>query len=165
MLVDAIENGLVRRVVEYSVMAFFIYKFILSVKYHEVLSPFQFFCMHLDGICSWSKENGINLILVKEPFLLNHDAWSAAPQHPGTNRHAGEVLKRYAAEYAPTAVYVHIPFYDDAEFSKKHDVNRYFLDRGHLTEEGYFIEAGTIADAVRHIKIRRQISRHSSGRR
>jgi len=148
VLIDAIENKPIRGVLRKSIVAFFIYKTVLYIKYKESIGPFQFLSLYLDKICSWAEERGIKVVLVKEPMILDKNAWRAAPQHPNTNEHAGLIFRRFEKKYSRNVFYISIDFFEDVDFKKKYDIDEYAMDRGHLTEKGYRIEAEDISNAI-----------------
>jgi len=152
LLVETVDNRILRSMLSHSVLAFFIYKAILFVEYGEGIGPFQALCVYIDKICRWASDKGIKVILVNEPMLLDRNAWRAAPEHPKNHAQASRIFKRFEEKYKKNVFFTDIPFFEKMDFNDAKNVKRYFIDKGHLTEEGYAIEASALSGVVQRIQ-------------
>lgn len=148
LLMETIDNRFMRGLVKRSVLAFLSYKIILFLEYNELIGPYQALSVYLDKICRIAKRKGIPVILINEPMLLDAHTWTSAPQHPKVHKQGAIIFKRFEKKYPGTAFFVPTPFFDRLDF-KEDEVKKYFFDRGHLTEEGYSIEARILSDAIK----------------
>ena len=147
-LVESVENRFIRAIIARSVICFFIYKAILRLRYKEFLGPFQAMRIYVDKICGLAAERGMTIFLVNEPMVLSDEAWQAAPEHPKNHKHAAMIFKTFEEKYKGSVFFVPMEFFETMNFDDKNIVDRYFIDKGHLTREGYAIEAQEIAQAI-----------------
>ncbi|MDD4979771.1 MAG: hypothetical protein PHC54_00665 [Candidatus Omnitrophica bacterium] len=150
LLVETIDNRFIRGFVKRSVFAFLSYRVLLFLEYNELTGPFQSLCVYLDKICQIAEKRGISIILVNEPMLLDAQTWTAAPNNPNVHNKGAIIFKRFEKKYPGMVFFVPMPFFDRMDF-KKDEVKKYFIDRGHLTMEGYAIEARILSDAIKDL--------------
>ncbi len=149
LLVESIDNGFLRYIARNSVMAFFFYKGILFLKYGELLGPFQALSLYIDRICVWAINRRVKVILVNEPMVLDEKAFIASPNHPANYARSAALFRRFDDKYKGAVIYAPIDFFDSFDYSDDKKVGAYFMDRGHLNEKGYAVEARAIADNIK----------------
>jgi lysophospholipase L1-like esterase len=142
VLCNTVDNRFINRLLKNSTLAFLVYKGILFVEYKESSGPFQALRFYIDRICGIATGRNIKVILITEPMILNPNEWAAAPNYPKTHARGDRVFRYFSNKYKGVYFFP-IKFFDRTDFTEE-EIRAYALDRGHLTEEGYAIEAREI---------------------
>jgi len=136
-----------------STFAFLVYKTLIFVKYNELIGPFQALCIYVDRICALAQREGFKVILVNEPMVLDDKAWSAAPEYPENHAKASLIFQHFQEKYKGVAFFVPVRFFDTFDYKDKAKIDRFFIDRGHLTLEGNEKVAEDLSMAIRQLNI------------
>jgi hypothetical protein len=155
LLIETIDNRSMQKFLRSWALAFLIYKGYLFLKYNELIGPFQALALYVDRICAMGKRYGFKVMLLNEPMVQDDKAWMAAPERVENHMRAGRLFKRFQERYNDTAVFVPIGFYERFDYKDMDKVNRFFIDKGHLTMEGNEKLVWELAPVIRRLASKR----------
>lgn len=153
LLIETAENEALKFILRNSTLAFLVYKSLIFIKYNELVGPFQALCIYVDRIRSLAEKNNFKVILVSEPLVLDYKAWKAAPEHPKNHTLASVVFKRFQDKDEGVVLFIPLRFFETFDYGDKAEVERFFVDKGHMTIEGNKKMAEDLSEAIQQLAL------------